>query len=61
MRSEVIFIMQRAFSRLKSYNLGIIKLRSKIGEQDTGDLIGNTTPQAFYSQYNRESKTTVTQ
>lgn len=47
MRSEVIFIMQHAFSRLKSYNSGIIKLRSKVGERDAGDLIGNTTPRAF--------------
>jgi hypothetical protein len=47
MRNEVIFIMQHAFSRLLSYKSGIIKLRNKIGERDTGDLIGNKSPKAF--------------
>jgi hypothetical protein len=39
--------MQHAFSRLLSYKSGIIKLRNKIGERDTGDLIGNKSPKAF--------------
>lgn len=56
MRSEVIFIMQHAFSRLQSYKSGIIKLRNKIGERDAGDLIGNTTPRAFLQSIQQKNE-----
>ena len=47
MRSEVIFVMQHAFSRQLSYKTGLIKLRNKIGGRDAGDIIGNTSTGSF--------------
>lgn len=56
MRNDVIFVMQHAFSRLQSYKTGIIKLRNKIGDRETGDLIGNTTPQAFLQSIEQKNR-----
>lgn len=56
MRNDVIFVMQHAFSRLQSYKTGIIKLRNKIGDRETGDLIGNTTPQAFLQSIEQRNR-----
>jgi len=43
MRSDVIFVMQHAYSRTRSYKTGLIRLRSKIGGRETADIIGNTS------------------
>jgi hypothetical protein len=58
MRNDVIFVMQHAFSRLQSYKTGIIKLRNKIRDREMGDLIGNTTPQAFLQSIEQRNRST---
>jgi hypothetical protein len=47
MRSDVIFVMQHAYSRTRSYKTGLIRLRSKIGGRETADIIGNTSSHDF--------------
>ena len=47
MRSDVIFIMQHAYSRQLSYKTGLIKLRNKIGNTQAGDIIGNASKEQF--------------
>jgi YHS domain-containing protein len=47
MRSEVVLVLEHMFARHISYKTGIVKLRSNIGGQKVGDILGNCTVEDF--------------
>jgi hypothetical protein len=55
MRSDVIFIMQHAYSRQLSYRSGLVKLKNKIGSRQAGDIIGNASKSDFIRAIQQQS------
>jgi hypothetical protein len=47
MQSEVVLVLEHMFARHISYKTGIVKLRSNIGGQKVGNILGNCTVEDF--------------